>query len=599
MAPPIRPSTCLTFAALLTACGDNTGQSTAAADPTNITSLDPGTSSGGGVSGGGTDTPTSGSASASASASGDPTTGGPDVCPKGKIVCDGPVAQVCDGMGGFSDETRCTGACVAGIGCADCVPGTKKCDGQNVLECNDAGDAWVDGGLCDPLLGLTCDPNGGGCQGACANLGSLSYIGCEYYPTVTQQYDIFDLSNPFAVAVSNAADETAMVTITRGDQIIAAVTVPAADVKVVTLPFVDALIQGSGPTKHTKQGAYRLRSTRPVTVYQFMPLNAAQSNDASLLLPVNAWTGTYVVASWPYWDDYLLPGFYAVVASRDNTIVKLKAPPGGTKVQAGGGLDANGDGMALLNTGDVLTVVSASGGDLTGSFIQADKPVQVIAGHECAQVPVGVVACDHLEESLFPFETLSGEYFVAPPVQTPDNAKEKAFFVRIVAAEDDTNIVYTPDQPAPKHLATAGEFIEIPTTAARFKIDADKRILVTQYMVGQEAGYGTSDPAMVQATPIRQYRDDYIVYANKLWNQNFADIIAPDGAEVTVDGVKIGKFTPIGAGYSLAHVELADTPTGSHTMTGTAKFSVSTYGVMDYGSYWYPGGLDLALLPPR
>lgn len=583
------------LAALVAACGDNSGQASVATS-TGVTSVDPETTtSGGSTTGGSTVSPTEGSATASSGA----TSGAPGPCPMGEIVCEGSVAQVCDGEGGYSDQTQCIGACVPGSGCADCVPGSKKCEGQNVLVCNLEGTGWDDGGLCDPLLGLSCDAQGGGCVGACANLGTLSYIGCEYYPTITQQYDIFDLTNPFAVAVSNAADASAMVTITRGDELIAAVTVPAADVRVITLPFVNELIQGSGPTKHAKQGAYRLRATKPVTVYQFMPLNAAQSNDASLLLPVNAWTGTYVVASWPYWDDYLLPGFYSVVASRDNTIVKLTAPPGGTPVQAGGGLDAKGAGMALLNTGDVLTVVSASGGDLTGSFVKADKPVQVIAGHECAQVPVGTVACDHLEESLFPFETLSGDYFVGPPVQTPDNAKEKAYYLRIVAAEDDADIVYTPDQAAPHHLDKAGEFIEIPTTTARFKIDANKRVLVVQYMVGQEAGYGTSDPAMVQATPILQYRDDYIVYANKLWNQNFADIIAPTGADVFVDGAKVGNFTSIGAGFSLAHVELADTPSGGHKMTGSEKFSVTTYGVMDYGSYWYPGGLDLALLPPQ
>jgi hypothetical protein len=590
----VRSISCVSLIVSLAACGDSTDQATAGVNPTGVTTQNSGGSSGDEPTTGGPTTTTTG-----ASASGD-TTGlpPPDKCPEGKIECDGDVAKVCDGLGGYSDETQCASACVPGVGCADCIPGTKKCDGQSVLVCNLDGTGYEDGGLCDPLLGLTCDELGNGCVGACAELGSLSYIGCEYYPTVTQQYDIFDQGNPFAVAVSNAADATAMVTITRGEELVFQGTVPAADVKVISLPFVPELIQGSGPTKHAKKGAYRLRSTKPVTVYQFMPLNAAQSNDASLLLPVNTWTGTYVVASWQYWDDYLLPGFYSVVASRDNTIVKLKGPPGGTSVQAGGGVDAKGDGMALLNTGDILTVYAAAGGDLTGSFVTADKPVQVIGGHECTQIPIGVEACDHLEESIFPWETLSGDYFVGPPVQTPDNALEKAMFVRIIAAEDDTNLVYTPDQAAAEHLAVAGEFIEIETTLDRFKIDADKKVLVVQYMVGQGAGYGTSDPAMVQATPILQYRDDYIVYANKLWNQNFADIIAPDGAEVLVDGAKVGGFKPIGAGYSLAHVELADTPTGSHTMTSSEKFSVSTYGVMDYGSYWYPGGLDLALLPP-
>jgi hypothetical protein len=104
---------------------------------------------------------------------------------------------------------------------------------------------------------------------------------------------------------------------------------------------------------------------------------------------------------------------------------------------------------------------------------------------------------------------------------------------------------------------------------------------------------------MVQAVPIRQYREDYIVYANKLWVQNFADIIAPDGATITVDGAPVAGFKPIGAGYSLAHLELPDTATGGHRMSSNVKFGVSTYGVMDYGSYWYPGGLDLALLPPE
>ncbi|MCY1056951.1 IgGFc-binding protein [Nannocystis sp. SCPEA4] len=598
----VRSLSCAVLALSLAACGDSSGQMTTVANPTSATAPETSASTGD-TSSTTSEDPTTQGAPTTSTTTTDPTatdvtTAPPGPCPAGDIVCDGDVAQVCDGMGGYSDETQCAGECAPGLGCVDCIPGTKKCEGQNVFTCNEEGNGY-DEGFCDPLLGLSCDDQGGGCVGACAQLGSLSYIGCEYYPTVTQQYDIFDLNNPFAVAVSNAADATAMVTITRGDELIAQVTVPAEDVKVVTLPFVNELIQGSGPTKHAKKGAYRLRSTKPVTVYQFMPLNAAQSNDASLLLPVNTWTGNYLVASWQYWNDYLLPGFYSVVASQDNTIVKLTSPPGGTNTQAGGGVDNTGNGMALLNTGDVLTVVAASGGDLTGSFVRADKPVQVIGGHECTQIPIGVEACDHLEEALFPIETLSGEYFVGPPVQTPNNALEKAMFVRIVAAEDDTNLVYTPDQAAAKSLAKAGEFIEIASTVNRFKVDADKRVLVVQYMVGQGAGYGTSDPAMVQAVPILQYREDYIVYANKLWVENFADIIAPDGATVTIDGAMVAGFKPIGGGYSLAHVELADTPTGGHTMSSNIKFGVTTYGVMDYGSYWYPGGLDLALLPPR
>src|SRR5207249_2045788 len=53
-------------------------------------------------------------------------------------------------------------------------------------------------------------------------------------------------------------------------------------------------------------GAYHLRSTAPVTVYQFNPLEymiagAAEpsyTNDASLLMPVNTWRTKYFAAAW-------------------------------------------------------------------------------------------------------------------------------------------------------------------------------------------------------------------------------------------------------------------------------------------------------------
>jgi hypothetical protein len=62
-------------------------------------------------------------------------------------------------------------------------------------------------------------------------------------------------------------------------------------VKVFTLPWVNELAKGTGPSALVVDGAYRLRSTQPVTVYQYNPLNADVTNDASLMLPVNTWTG--------------------------------------------------------------------------------------------------------------------------------------------------------------------------------------------------------------------------------------------------------------------------------------------------------------------
>src|SRR5690606_13738503 len=106
---------------------------------------------------------------------------------------------------------------------------------------------------------------------------------------------------------------------------------------------------------------------------------AGATNDASLLLPVNAWTGDYVVASYAHFPQLGYPGFYAVTARLDGTTVTLSPSATGKLVQAGGGVAADGTGAVVLNAGDVLQVVTAPGGDLTGTAISADKPVQVIA----------------------------------------------------------------------------------------------------------------------------------------------------------------------------------------------------------------------------
>jgi len=252
----------------------------------------------------------------------------------------------------------------------------------------------------------------------------------------------------------------------------------------------------------------------------------------------------------------------------------------------------------VLNEGDVLQLITATGGEFTGSIVSADKPVQVMGGHECTNVPLDIVACDHLEESMFPIETLATEYIVVPPVQVPNDAAEKAVIVRVVASEANTTLTFDPDQPVNKLLANAGDFVEIPPTTAKFVVKADKKILVAEYMVGQGANFGTSDPAMLIAVPSAQYRSSYLFYAQTAWQANYVDIVAPAGANVTVDGAPVGNFVAIGAsGFSLAHVKLSNAGDGSHTVVGDQKVGISVSGVVDYGSYWYPGGLDLDVIP--
>ncbi|MCA9639021.1 MAG: IgGFc-binding protein, partial [Myxococcales bacterium] len=169
-----------------------------------------------------------------------------------------------------------------------------------------------------------------------------------------------------------------------------------------------------------------------------------------------------------HWTQLGIPSFYAVIAKEDGTTVTLNPSATGGQVQAGAGVAGNGTGQVALDEGDVLEVISA-GGDLTGTIVSSDKPVQVFGGHKCTNVPFSVAACDHLEESMFPIETLAKEYVVVPPVQVPNNNLAKAQMVRVIASEDDTELVFEPNQGVNTMLNNAGDFVELPTTTAAFK----------------------------------------------------------------------------------------------------------------------------------
>mgnify|MGYP000213906559 CR=1 FL=1 len=521
-------------------------------------------------------------------------------CPDGTILCDGDTKQVCDGMGGIKDEEVCAGACVPDVGCTLCFPGATECMGDTVVQCNQAGDGQLPIDTCDPLQGLACDADLGACAGACAGLGP-SYIGCDYYPQSLQNFEGYNNGQyQYAVAVSNTSGQVASVTVTRGGNMVAQAQVQPSSVQIIVLPWVPELAAGFGGSTVVVDGSYRLRSDQPVTVYQYNPLTVTVTNDASVLLPVNTWTGNYLVAAWPTWifANMPLPGLYTVTARQDDTTVTLHPSATGKIIKPGGGVAADGSGVVVLGEGDVLAVYSNTNGDVTGTIVEADKPVQVLGGHKCTNVPLNVTACDHLEESMFPIETLAKEYVVAPPVQFPNNNAEKGQIVRVIASEPATTLTFAPDQPGNKFLANAGDFVELPTSTAKYVVSADKKILVSQYMVGQDGGYGASDPAMLLAVNPLQWRKNYLFHAPLNWQANFVDILAPMGAAVTVDGNPVGNWAPIGgSNYQLAHIPLPNNGTGNHSVTGDVGVGIGVYGVLNYGSYWYPGGLDLDTIP--
>src|SRR5262249_21887142 len=109
-----------------------------------------------------------------------------------------------------------------------------------------------------------------------------------------------------------------------------------------------------------------------------------------------------IAAAYPHFESY--PSLLTITGTKNGTNVAVTTHTLGL---AGPTMLIPGvTGHVTLDAGEAMQILSTTG-DLTGTSITADRPVQVIGGHYCTYIPLNTAACDHLEESMFPIETLS------------------------------------------------------------------------------------------------------------------------------------------------------------------------------------------------
>ncbi|WP_437926608.1 IgGFc-binding protein [Sorangium sp. So ce291] len=520
-----------------------------------------------------------------------------------------------------------------------------------------SGSTATGGGIEDDLGIGTGSGSGGGdapellgdpktCAEAAA---SKSYIGCDFWPTVTANivWSLFD----YTVVVANAGDEVAEVEVTRAGASVAQAEIPPNSLTKIYLPWVpelkgpDANECGSGRSisrsVRVDGGAYHLVSSRPVTVYQFNALEYkgeggpagkdwsscpgyeicdslsdeptvgcfSFTNDASLLLPSTAMTGNYRVTGQMGWADVGNGGYMVITGTKDGTSVTVNVAQGGAVV-AGGDVPATSGGRSFtleLDEGDVVEVLGDPARDLSGSLITATNPVQVLTGMPCVQSPIGYVACDHIEESVFPAETLGKRYFVSVP--TSPGGKIIGHVVRLYGNVDGTALTYPSGRPdgAPT-MINAGEVVDLSVVKRDFEVMGDHEFAVSTFMLGAEIVDRSTprpkqkgDPSQSHATAVEQYRTKYVFLAPSDYDESYVDIIQPLDASVTLDGAAV-DVAPAqignGSGFGVARVRLGPGNNGAHVLTASAPVGIQVMGYGSYTSYQYPGGLNLVAIAP-
>jgi hypothetical protein len=240
------------------------------------------------------------------------------------------------------------------------------------------------------------------------------------------------------------------------------------------------------------------------------------------------------------------------------------------------------------------------GADLSGSRIVADKQINVFGGHECANVPLGVGACDHLEQQLVPVATWGKKVVVDTfAARSPSQFD----VVRVMGGGNDVTVETKPPVPGyEKFILQRGTYVTF-STKESVEVSADGPIQVGHYMIGSSyPGFakvcptsGIGDPSLTVVVPTQQYLDTYTVLTPPGYAENYVNVVAPAGASITVDGVAIdGQLAPVvGTDWVLARVAVT---AGVHTVSGKKKFGLTAYGYDCDVSYAYPGGLQLQIL---
>ena len=109
-----------------------------------------------------------------------------------------------------------------------------------------------------------------------------------------------------------------------------------------------------------------------------------------------------------------------------------------------------------------------------------------------------------------------------------------------------------------------------------------------------------ADPAFSTSVTLKQFRKQYTFLAPTSYEKNFADIMVPDGATVTLDGSALAAAgEPLSAGWTLHRVPLDNSGDGSHKLEADQAVGLQVMGFGHATSYQYPGGLNLELIADR
>lgn len=311
----------------------------------------------------------------------------------------------------------------------------------------------------------------------------------------------------------------------------------------------------------------RVQTTAPVAV--FTSSVTGGSGDATLVYPTPSLGTEFRVAT--YYNLY--QSTLQVVAPNNNTQVTFVLPCASTS-----GSPANTPINVTLNQGQTYCI--AANCDLTGTLVTSTRPIQLLTGSYCAQVPSGITYCD----AIFNY-ALPNNYWGTQYVTTPSGGRSCQDRYRIVALNNATAVYRNGTLVS---TLNAGQFYEAILSGGNIFTASDK-IAISHYPISASSCGNAGDPAMVQLIPTDMWETSYRFATLNHTNigSHFLTIVARTAGTTSIllNGVPVAGWLPVASGTSGYSYVIRSMPTGEYTLTGDSIFHGVMAGWGSYNSY--------------
>jgi hypothetical protein len=548
-----------------------------------------------------------------------------------------------------------------------CEPGQKQCNGQQFIQtCAPTGLEWLQEPCdinehCD-----TCTEDESCAEDRCVGLCELeaelpSSAGCSF---IANRQLHLDETSPDGLIVTNPSDDLP-VTVQlyrtpegkRKEEAAGAPRVlqPGEN----TLFELDADFVLGDSSMFRTGGTYRVESDVPIVAYLHSPLTNARGNDSSMLLPETTNRRHYVVFSFSPHAEQAQgqgePSYFEIVALEDFTEVTWTPPvdTAGTGINIDHVIAGEQSPPLPMNRFDTVRIAASANDvegnpdlrDVSGTVIEASKPIWVVGASRCSRVPVRdeppLGRCDPLQELLIPLDYWGGTYVAA---HSPIRGTERHWWriyssgpgVRITAEGNlgCTSPVLTAENCLPPNefdgegctFEKRGSWIQVDVeNGCSFYLDSRDEagdntgaFMPVQYLQSsrdpdEPAAESTEigDPAMYQMIPVEQFLNRYVFSTGVGFDYHYVQVIRPvGGPTVFLDNMSVAGFYPVTDTWEVADVPISE---GPHIIDSGVPFGIVQFGYSSdepsdqcqnfvdpepicHASYAYPGGMKSEII---